>query len=189
MCHHNSFLLYGAMVEQGEAAWARATHCSLAISATIVTVLAIAGYSTFTGFTQGDLLENYCGQDGLVSAARAAFCLVTLLTFPIECFVCREVLINLLPVKQRTRLVWHAGTTLALVVTAAAASLVTDCLGVVLELNGILVAVPLAFVLPAICCLRLCPEEKFKYNDYTQTRTGLRILTSKIAKSKYRIVL
>lgn len=31
----------------------------------------------------------------------------------------------------------------------------TDCLGVVLELNGILAAVPLAYILPALCYLKL----------------------------------
>lgn len=31
----------------------------------------------------------------------------------------------------------------------------TDCLGVVLELNGILAAVPLAYVLPGLCYLKL----------------------------------
>lgn len=34
-------------------------------------------------------------------------------------------------------------------------SMTTDCLGVVLELNGILAAVPLAYILPALCYLRL----------------------------------
>lgn len=34
-------------------------------------------------------------------------------------------------------------------------SMLTDCLGVVLELNGILAAVPLAYILPAMCYLKL----------------------------------
>lgn len=34
-------------------------------------------------------------------------------------------------------------------------SMFTDCLGVVLELNGILAAVPLAYILPALCYLKL----------------------------------
>ena len=34
-------------------------------------------------------------------------------------------------------------------------SMSTDCLGIVLELNGILTAVPLAYVLPALCYLKL----------------------------------
>lgn len=45
--------------------------------------------------------------------------------------------------------------TLSIVVVAYLISMSTDCLGVVLELNGILAAVPLAYVLPALCYLKL----------------------------------
>lgn len=45
--------------------------------------------------------------------------------------------------------------TMAIITTAYLISMSTDCLGVVLELNGILAAVPLAYVLPALCYLKL----------------------------------
>lgn len=45
--------------------------------------------------------------------------------------------------------------TLGIVLVTYLISMSTDCLGVVLELNGILAAVPLAYVLPALCYLRL----------------------------------
>lgn len=45
--------------------------------------------------------------------------------------------------------------TLSIVVVAYLISMSTDCLGVVLELNGILAAVPLAYVLPGLCYLKL----------------------------------
>lgn len=37
----------------------------------------------------GDLLENYCYDD--MNLARVLFCVSILLTFPLECFVSREV--------------------------------------------------------------------------------------------------
>lgn len=37
----------------------------------------------------GDLLENYCYDD--MNLARVLFCVSILLTFPLECFVVREV--------------------------------------------------------------------------------------------------
>lgn len=45
--------------------------------------------------------------------------------------------------------------TLSIVLVAYLISMSTDCLGVVLELNGILAAVPLAYILPGLCYLRL----------------------------------
>jgi hypothetical protein len=45
--------------------------------------------------------------------------------------------------------------TMAIISVAYLISMSTDCLGIVLELNGILAAVPLAYVLPALCYLKL----------------------------------
>lgn len=45
--------------------------------------------------------------------------------------------------------------TVAIISVAYLISMSTDCLGIVLELNGILAAVPLAYVLPALCYLKL----------------------------------
>lgn len=45
--------------------------------------------------------------------------------------------------------------TLTIIVMTYLISLLTDCLGIVLELNGVLAAVPLAYVLPGLCYLKL----------------------------------
>lgn len=42
-------------------------------------------------FISGDLLENYCYNDSLVNVARIVYTITIMLTFPVECFVCREV--------------------------------------------------------------------------------------------------
>ncbi len=39
----------------------------------------------------GDVLENYCHEDDLMNVARFLFATTIMLTFPIECFVTREV--------------------------------------------------------------------------------------------------
>lgn len=46
----------------------------------------------------GDLLENYCYDD--MNLARVLFCVSILLTFPLECFVSREVRENLRALKK-----------------------------------------------------------------------------------------
>ena len=39
----------------------------------------------------GDILENYCQKDDVMNAARFFFAATIMLTYPIECFVTREV--------------------------------------------------------------------------------------------------
>ena len=42
--------------------------------------------------TPGDVFENYCWGDDLMNACRALYAFTILLTFPIECFVARDLI-------------------------------------------------------------------------------------------------
>ena len=46
---------------------------------------------SFFSLHPGDLLENYCYSDNLASLARILFAITIICTYPLECFVCREV--------------------------------------------------------------------------------------------------
>ncbi|XP_077264572.1 putative sodium-coupled neutral amino acid transporter 11 isoform X1 [Temnothorax americanus] len=164
MCHHNTFLIYGSIERATQQKWDVVTHWSLFTSFLIAAAFGIAGYATFTSYVQGDLMENYCLDDDLMNFARIMFSGTILLTFPIECFVTREVLMTAIkgteklegdeayvPDSDRKYLI----ITLAILFIAYLISTWTDCLGVVLELNGILAAVPLAYILPGLCYLKL----------------------------------
>lgn len=156
MCHHNSFLLFAALKDPTQRRWNRVTHISLALSCFIILLFGIGGYVSFHDFSQGDLFENYCKNDDLANAARLLFTLTIMLTFPIECFVTREVLDNAFFVTRfPSNLARHVIMTLFIVLTTFAFSTLTDCLGVVLELNGVLAAIPLAYILPAATYLKL----------------------------------
>ena len=75
-----------------------------------------------------------------MNVSRLLFSITILLTYPIECFVCREVLQHTFwgkmeeedPEESRKR---HIALTLILVLSSYVASLITDCLGIVLEIN------------------------------------------------------
>ncbi|KAL1502095.1 hypothetical protein ABEB36_007292 [Hypothenemus hampei] len=159
MCHHNTFLIYSSIAEASQKKWETVTHASIFTSLVVSCLFGIAGYSTFKAYSQGDLLENYCWDDDLMNFSRVLFSIQILLTYPIECFVTREVIENSIlskkepdePISERI----HYAITLSIIVTTYLISMTTDCLGVVLELNGVLAAVPLAYVLPALCYLKL----------------------------------
>ncbi len=96
MCHHNSFLLYSALEGASQQRWNRVTHVSVLLSFLAMLTFSVGGYVTFLEQTQGDLLNNYCWSDDLMNACRLLFAATIMLTYPIECFVCREVVENIL---------------------------------------------------------------------------------------------
>lgn len=138
MCHHNTFLLYTSLQDANQKRWDVITHISLATSLVVACLFGIGGYATFTIYSQGDLLENYCLDDDLMNFSRLLFSIQILLTYPIECFVSREVIERSVfqndpnvPISQIT----HYTLTLIIVTLTFLISMSTDCLGVVLELN------------------------------------------------------
>ncbi|KAH0621433.1 hypothetical protein JD844_022750 [Phrynosoma platyrhinos] len=111
----------------------------------------------------GDIFENYCRDDDLATFGRFCYGITVILTFPLECFVTREVIANMLFSGNLTTF-YHISLTIIVVTVATSISLVYDCLGIVLELNGVLSATPLVFILPAACYLKLS-EERWNHSD------------------------
>ncbi len=151
MCHHNSFLLYSALEGASQQRWDRVTHLSVFSSFLAMLAFAVGGYVTFLEQTQGDLLNNYCWSDDLMNVCRLLFAATIMLTYPIECFVCREVMENILFQRmgllsgggkgeesdkwKNSLLFSHVAITIGVVALCFAISLSTDCLGLVLVLN------------------------------------------------------
>ncbi|XP_073663738.1 putative sodium-coupled neutral amino acid transporter 11 isoform X10 [Tursiops truncatus] len=134
ICHHNCFLVYGSLEEPTVAKWSRIIHVSTLISVFISILFATCGYLTFTGYTQGDLFENYCRNDDLVTFGRFCYGVTVILTYPIECFVTREVIANVF-FGGTLSSVLHIIITVVIITVATLVSLLIDCLGIVLELN------------------------------------------------------
>lgn len=57
ICHHNSFLIYGSLKEPTLNNWSRITHVSVLLAVVISVLFAACGYMTFTGYTEGKLLN------------------------------------------------------------------------------------------------------------------------------------
>ncbi|XP_005090927.1 putative sodium-coupled neutral amino acid transporter 11 [Aplysia californica] len=162
MCHHNTFLIHSSMENPTQRRWGFVTHFSVLFSMVMCLVLGISGYASFTGNTEGDLMENYCRGDVLMNLARLSFAITIMLTYPVECFVTREVVENAVFPSNPEAPMWrHVTVTMCIVGLTAAVSMATDCLGIVLELNGVLAAAPLAYIFPAACVIRLRQEALF----------------------------
>lgn len=55
MCHHNVFLLYSSIRDASQERWNKITHYSVFASFLVTLTFGLIGYSTFTGFVQGQL--------------------------------------------------------------------------------------------------------------------------------------
>ncbi|CAF1673565.1 unnamed protein product [Adineta ricciae] len=158
MCQHNSFLIFHSMSEKTLPRWRTVTLITTTVAFIFAVMYALTGYIVFGQQTEGDLLENYCHWDTLINIARLIYAINIMLTFPLECLVCRQVIEILgnkwLNFSSDRR---HYIITSLIVASSVLLSLATDCLGIVLELNGLLVASSLAYILPALCYLKLRP--------------------------------
>ncbi|RDD38570.1 putative sodium-coupled neutral amino acid transporter 11 [Trichoplax sp. H2] len=164
-CHHNTFLIYDSLKTRTIGTFKVVTHISVVASLAFTMILGVAGYCTFTGFTQADLLNNYCDNDDVINAARVCYGLTMIFTYPIECFVCREVIENAFFHERPFSMVRHLGVTLIIVLITMAVALATNCLGIVIELSGTMGASPIVFIFPAACYIKFHPEEPLKsYN-------------------------
>ena len=164
--HHVSMLLFLSMKEKTEDAWAKVTHFSISVVFISVVFVGVSGYFTFLDNTQGDLLENYCYDDTLMNVSRVLFAMTLLLTGPIEIFVAREVLSNLFwEENSPPSLLYHIIITVSLVIISFILSLLTDCLGSVMEILGLFTGVPIAFILPALCYISLNPGPKLSWTS------------------------
>lgn len=160
MCHHNTFLIYSSLEAPSEERWATVSHYGVAVAAFVGLVFGINGYALFNSFSLGNLMENYCWNDDLMNVMRIIYLITILFTYPIECFVTREVIENALFSSSYTtegdRCSYrHVLLTIIICCSVGLVSLLVSCLGPVLALNGTLFAAPLAFILPPVCYLRL----------------------------------
>nr|XP_055071754.1 putative sodium-coupled neutral amino acid transporter 11 [Misgurnus anguillicaudatus] len=161
ICHHNSFMIFGSLQEPTLSNWSLVTHVSVGSALVVSAVFAAAGYATFTGYTQGDIFENYCRNDNLATFGRFCYGVSIITTFPLECFVTREVVSNIF-FKEELSNTAHIIVTMVIISAGTAISLCYDCLGIVLVLNGVLSATPLIFIFPSACFLKLSNGSWFR---------------------------
>ncbi|KAG7340773.1 transmembrane amino acid transporter [Nitzschia inconspicua] len=95
-CQHSAFIVAGSLRNLTASRWARVTCISLTLSAILCLVLGISGYLGFLDQTQGDVLNNFAVDTFQANAARGLLALTMFFTYPMEAFVARHVLIQLL---------------------------------------------------------------------------------------------
>lgn len=183
VCHHNTYLIYASLSNRSLKRFSIVSHISVSTSFVFCAVLGLSGFLSFMDQTQGDLLNNYCPHDPIANSARFFYACVIMLTYPIECFVGREVLeialarfprrfVDKIKIQwlktamevflytpRHKSLIRHVVLTFLLVFATLGVGMSTNDLGVVLAFNGCFTAIPLAFIIPTACYLKLSKEK------------------------------
>ena len=163
--------------------FARVVVCCMAISTVAYTLTGFCGYLAYGDDTQTFVTMNIAGP--LANAARAAFVLSVLLTYPLQLWPALQALEDRLGLAAPlpsgaggsaawARLCWQCLARTCLVCGAFAFSLTAPYANLV-GLAGGLCAVPLAFIFPGWFHLALCPAQSVtsKALDWLMIAFGL----------------
>ncbi|KAF9318052.1 hypothetical protein BG003_011839 [Podila horticola] len=155
VCHHNSFLIFGALQKPTMNRVKIVTHMSMTVSLLACLILALSGFLAFSDKTKGNILNNFKSDNFIINIARFCFGVNMFTTLPLENFVCREVIETYYFAGQPFSMKRHVIITTGLVGSALVIALLTCDLGFVLEVTGGFSATALAFILPPLCYLKL----------------------------------
>lgn len=162
VCHHNTIFIYNLMRNATTAKFAKLTHWACAVSMFFCLLMGVSGLLNFGANTKGNVLNNFKSTDPWANVARFCFGLNMLTTFPLEIFVVRDVLKDIVLVGEDGSTAHlelsnkqHFVITTVLVFSSMSVSLFTCNLGMILELIGATSASLMAYIIPPLCYLKL----------------------------------
>jgi sodium-coupled neutral amino acid transporter 11 len=94
-CQHSAFIVANSLENKTRRRWRIVTNQSISMSAILCAILGVCGYLGFLGATQGDVLNNFPLDSMQADAARILLAFTMYVTYPMESFVARHVLIML----------------------------------------------------------------------------------------------
>ncbi|CUS24325.1 LAQU0S15e01970g1_1 [Lachancea quebecensis] len=162
VCHHNTSFIYFSLKTPSLKRFDRLTHFSCFIAMVFCFLMGFTGFLVFKDKTKGNILNNFPGNDNAVNVARFCFGFNMLTTFPLEIFVLRDVIKDLLFFNSEPKgqprvlsLKLHVIISTVLVFGTMAISLTTCNLGALFELIGATTASLMAYILPPWVNLKL----------------------------------
>ena len=162
VCHHSTFIVYNSLYQSNMKQWKIVSNISVGLALLLSLVLSLAGYLAFRDNVESDILNNFSNNNHLINIARILLAITMVFTFPIEQFVARHCVLELLEanalIKSSKSTQAHYIITFMLWGTALAIGASFDNVGFVLELDGAFAASVLAFIMPGFIVLKANPE-------------------------------
>ncbi|AET37341.1 Avt2p Ecym_1084 [Eremothecium cymbalariae DBVPG len=166
VCHHNTSFIFFSLKNPSLKRFGNLTHISCIISMLVCLIAGYVGFLTFKDKTKGNILNNFPSNDNFINFARFCFGFNMLTTFPLEIFVLRDVVRDLLYFQSADSesiiltTKEHFIVTSVLVFISMSISLTTCNLGALLELVGSTTASLTAYILPPATTLALTGKTK-----------------------------
>lgn len=160
VCHHNTFLLRESLESKSSRLFSVVTSISVGFSLLVSLLLSIPAYIHFGAATDANILNNFSDGNSVINYCRILFAVSLYASYPLDCFVARDVLTrSVFPktssIKPKAT---HTFITMAVVAFTTGVALLFEDLGQVLELTGGVSATALAFLFPSAAYLRLYPK-------------------------------
>lgn len=170
VCHHNTLFIFNSMRNATVERFSKLTHFACGISMCFCLLMGIPGLLNFGHIVKGNILNNFKANDFWINIARFCFGLNMLTTFPLEVFVVRDVLKDIVAAFSHSgsnsestsaelTQKQHFSITTILVFSSMSVSLFTCNLGMILELIGATSASLMAYIIPPLCYLKLSWEK------------------------------
>lgn len=170
VAHYNAPRFH-AELEQKES-FDRVTYTSFGISASIMAVIAVAGYSTFGIASQPMILNNYSPYDPLVTACRAAIAASLVVTFPLPFVGLRDGVLDALkvPADERSDNVNVSALSVALLATITCMAASVHDLSLLLSVGGGTISTAVSSVFPTM--MYRAAVAKQQQQQQTKTKQG-----------------
>jgi len=95
-CQHSAFIVANSLENKTRQRWQRVTNQSIALSAILCLILGVCGYLGFLELTEGDVLNSFPAGSEVANISRLLLAFTMFLTYPMESFVARHVLVMLI---------------------------------------------------------------------------------------------
>lgn len=95
-CQHSAFIVSGSLENKTMTRWGTVTGFSITLSAILCLILGVWGYLGFLDETEGDVLNNFEKDSIKANVARFLLAITMIFTYPMESFVARHVLVQLI---------------------------------------------------------------------------------------------
>ncbi len=157
VCHHNTFLIRESLETKSTRLFSVVTTLSITFSLLISMCLSIPSYMHFSSLTDANILNNFDQSNRVINFCRLLFAMSLYVTFPLDCYVARDVIIRSVFTRASVMFPFaiHTGVTAMIVSLTTAIVLMYKDLGECLEITGGVSASALAFILPAAAFLKL----------------------------------
>lgn len=151
MAHFNAPKFYLELEDNTIARWNTVVFTSFSVAILFFIGIAVMGFATFGGASNGLILNNYSTKDSLMSFSRVAVAFALVFTYPLAFVGCRDGLLEMMqvPKEERTDAKLNNITYIILAAVTAVAMKITD-LSFIMSFGGATLGNALIYVYPAI---------------------------------------